>query len=96
MLAAAPQTGRLALQQPRAPFARAACRSRTLVAPVLAELSAKGRSFSASDISVKRILGEGSFGQCFEASPIGSAWLAQLGPSRAQHAPLTLLVRRER
>jgi hypothetical protein len=68
--------GQLAPQQrlrygPSATRARAS-RSRALVAPVLAELSAKGRSYNAGDISLKRIIGEGSFGQCFEASSIFS------------------------
>jgi hypothetical protein len=65
-------------------------RSRALVAPVLAELSAKGRSFAAESISVKRILGEGSFGQCFEASSI---FCPAVAGRRPQGAALTARAR---
>jgi hypothetical protein len=66
---------RLAASLPRLAPARPSRRAGATV--VHARLVAKGRQHSADQITVKKVLGEGSYGQVFEVSP----WVLRFVPS---------------
>ncbi|GBF87958.1 hypothetical protein Rsub_00670 [Raphidocelis subcapitata] len=65
---AAPSRAGAVRPAPRAAPLRAVRSTRRRAPAVLAQLQARGRSFSAEHIAVRRVLGEGSYGQVFEGT----------------------------